>query len=120
MDDEPGILQLFGRMLASAPHRYRVLRANNARRALSLLREHRPDVMLLDLIMPGMDGLQLLQQKAQDPVIQAIPVIAISSRDPTQGAVASHGLTVTRDGGLSESALLSCIRAVSEILSAST
>ncbi len=116
VDDEQEVLQLFGRMLSSSGHGYRVLRAKSGQRALSLLRERKPDVMLLDLIMPGMDGFEVLWEKSQDPTIQDTPVIVISSRDPSGEPIVSDTLTVTRGGGLSVSDLLTCIRAVSQVL----
>jgi len=119
VDDQLEALQLFARMLSSAGRSYRVLRAENGQRALSLLRQRRPDVMLLDLIMPGMDGFQVLQEKSQDPTIREIPVVVISARDPTGEPIVSDTLTVTRSGGLSVRDLLACIQAVSEILSPS-
>ena len=119
VDDEPDALRLFARMLASAPRPYRVLRARNGTRALALMRERRPDVVLLDLIMPGVDGFQVLRCKAGDPDLQPIPVIALSSRDPAGEPIVSDRLTVTRSGGLSARDLLVCIRAISEILSGS-
>jgi hypothetical protein len=119
VDDEPEVLQLFRRMLSTAPTEYQVLQAQSGRRALSLLRQRRPDVMLLDLIMPKMDGFQVLQAKSEDTSIREVPVVVISSRDPVGGPIASDALTVTRGGGLPASDLLTCIRAVSEILSPS-
>jgi CheY-like chemotaxis protein len=116
VDDEPEVLQLFARMLSSAENGYRVLRAKSGQRALSLLRERRPDVMLLDLIMPGIDGFEVLWEKSQDPNVREIPVITISSRDPSGEPIVSDTLTVTRGGGLSVPNLLSCIRAVSDVL----
>ena len=116
VDDEPEVLQLFTRMLASARRDYRVVQAKSAHLALDLLRQRRPDVMLLDLIMPGMDGFQILQEKTRDPDIRGIPVIVVSSRDPAGEPVVSDALTVTRSGGLSGHALLDCVQAVSEIL----
>lgn len=116
VDDEPEVLQLFARMLSSAEKGYRVLRAKSGQRALSLLRERRPDVMLLDLIMPGIDGFEVLWEKSQDPNVREIPVITISSRDPSGEPIVSDTLTVTRGGGLSVPNLLSCIRAVSDVL----
>jgi len=116
VDDEPDALRLFARMLSSSDRGYRVLRAKNGIRAMTLLRQRRPDVVLLDLIMPGMDGFQVLQQKARDPDIKDVPVIVISSRDPGSEPIVSDRLTVTRSGGLSARDLLACIRAVSEIL----
>jgi len=119
VDDEPDVLQLFARMLSSAERSYRVLRAESGPRALSLLRQRRPDVMLLDLIMPGMDGFQVLQEKSRDPSTRDIPVIVVSARDPSGEPIVSEKLTVTRGGGLSVRHLLTCIQAISEILSPS-
>jgi len=119
VDDEPEALQLFTRMLSSAERRYDVLQAKNGHRALTLLRQRKPDVVLLDLIMPGMDGFQVLKQKSQDPAIRQIPVVVISSRDPSGQPIVSDTLTVTRSGGLSARNFLACIQALSEILSPS-
>ena len=119
VDDEPEALQLFTRMLSSAARNYDVLLAKNGQRALGLLRQRQPDVMLLDLVMPGMDGFQVLQEKSQDPSVRDIPVVVISSRDPTGEPIVSDMLTVTRSGGLSVRALLACIQAVSGVLSPS-
>jgi len=116
VDDQPEALQLFGRMLASAGRGYRVLRALNGQRALALLRERKPDVLLLDLIMPGMDGYTVLREKSQDPQLRDIPVVAISAKDPAQGPVASSFLTVARSGSLSSRDLLNCIQAISQVL----
>jgi len=117
VDDDREVLRLFSRMLASGDHRYRLLRATSGRRALSLLRERQPDVMLLDLIMPGMDGFQVLQEKSQDAAIRQIPVVIISSRDPGGQPIVSDTLTVTRSGGLSVRDLLTSIQALTGVLS---
>ncbi|MDI7276081.1 MAG: response regulator, partial [Anaerolineae bacterium] len=117
VDDEPAVLQLFTRLLLSAGRDYDVLQARNGRRALSLLRGRHPDVMLLDLIMPEMDGLEVLREKKQDPAVRDIPVVVISSRDPGGDPLASDTLTVTRGGGLSARDLLGCIGALCEVLS---
>jgi signal transduction histidine kinase/CheY-like chemotaxis protein len=119
VDDEPEVLQLFSRILTSAERGYRVLRAKSGRRALDLLRERRPDLVLLDLIMPGVDGFQVLQQKSQDLSIQDIPVVVISSRDPAREPIVSSVVTVTRSSGLSASDLLTCVRSISETLTPS-
>jgi CheY-like chemotaxis protein len=119
VDDESEIQQLFSRVLSSAGRRYQVVRAMSGQRALKLLRERQPDVMLLDLIMPQVDGFQVLREKAEDPAIRDIPVIVISSRDPARGPVVSDALTVTQGGGLSISDLVACIQAVSDVLAPS-
>jgi len=116
VDDKPEVLQLFARMLSSAQRGYRALRATSGQQALNLLRERRPDVMILDLIMPGMDGFEVLQEKSQDPSICDIPVVVISSRDPIGDPIVSDVLSVSRSGGLSVGDLLTCIEAIREAL----
>jgi signal transduction histidine kinase/CheY-like chemotaxis protein len=119
VDDDPEVLQLFARMLTSVECGYRILQATSGQRALSLMRERQPDVVLLDLIMPRMDGFQMLQEKSKDASIREIPVIVISATDPMGEPIVSDALTVTRGGGLSMRDLVACIRAVSEVLSPS-
>jgi CheY-like chemotaxis protein len=82
-----------------------------------MLRDRHPDVMLLDLIMPGLDGFGVLREKEQDSSIQDIPVIVVSSRDPSGEPIVSETLTIARKGGLSVSDLVTCIGATSQILS---
>ena len=120
VDDEPEIVRLFSRVLASAGHTYRVLRANDGQRALDLMRERRPDVVLLDLVLPGVDGFNVLRVKNADPAIKDIPVVVISSLDPIGQPIASDTLTVTRGGGLSMRDLAACVEAVSGALTPST
>jgi CheY-like chemotaxis protein len=119
VDDQPEALQLFVRMLSSAERDLQILRAESGKRAMSILRQRQPDVLLLDLIMPGMDGYQVLREKAKDPTIRDIPAIIVSSRDPSGSPIASDALGVTRSGGLSVANLVACIDAVSEVLSPS-
>jgi len=116
VDDQAEVLQLFVRMLATNDHRNIVLRAHDGRQALQILRERQPDVMLLDLVMQGMDGFQVLNEKNQDETIRDIPVIVISSQDPTGAPIVSNWITVGRSGGLSAHELLTCIRQLTEIL----
>ncbi len=116
VDDNPEALQLFARMLSSAGKGYQVLRATGGEQALDMLRQRRPDVMLLDLIMPGVDGFQVLREKSMDQTIRDIPVIIISATDPVGEPIVSSVLSVLHKSGLSVRNLLACIRAVSEIL----
>jgi signal transduction histidine kinase/response regulator of citrate/malate metabolism len=116
VDDEPDARQLFRRMLASFPQKYRVLRASDGARAMQILRTQAVDVVLLDLIMPKMDGFRFLALKNQDARLRPIPVIIISARDPQGHPIASNTLAVTRGGGMSMNQVLACIEALSSIL----
>lgn len=116
-DDEPDAQQLFRRMLSSARRGYRVLRADDGQQALEILSRQEVDVVLLDLIMPNMDGFQFMTVKSQRPELREIPIIVISARDPQGHPIVSNVLTVTRRGGISAHQLLECISALRTILS---
>jgi len=58
VDDEPGILRLLKSELTAQG--FGVITAGNGEEALKLIEERRPDVILLDIAMPGMDGLQVM------------------------------------------------------------
>lgn len=116
VDDEPEILRLLARMLSSTEKPYSVIQAMNGIRALQLLRTRKPDMMLLDLVMPEMDGFQVLQEKSQDPAIRDIPVVVISSINPSGESSVSRSFSVARGTGLSAHELLSCIQSITKIL----
>ncbi len=115
-DDEPDLLRLFTRTLASAPEQYRVISAADGVEALTLLRESKPDALILDLLMPHMSGFELLKAKAADDSIRDIPVIVVSSRDPSSQPIVSNQLVVARRGGLSMRSLLDSIEALTRVL----
>jgi signal transduction histidine kinase/CheY-like chemotaxis protein len=120
VDDNPEALQLFGRMLQSADRSYRTIRAMNGRQALELLRARKPDVMILDLIMPETSGFEVLEEKLKDETIRDIPVLVVSSRDPSGSPIVCNRLTVLREGDFSMQDLIDCIVTVSDTLSLRT
>ena len=116
VDDEPNALQLFRRMLASAERSYRVLRATNGRQAIEVMRAQPPDVVLLDLAMPEMDGFGFLTAKGQEPAWRDIPVVLVSARDPLGHPIVSDALAVTCANGLSVRQIVDSVRALSSAL----
>jgi len=88
----------------------------NGPQALGLMRTRQPDVVLLDLVMPEMDGFQVLREKEKDPTIRQIPVLVVSSLDPMRGMAVSNLLSVSRRNGLTPRELTACIQAISSIL----
>ena len=120
IDDEPDALQLFARMLASEGENYHVLFARDGQEAMEVLQESRPDVILLDLVMPHLDGFRLLQLlRTERADLANIPVIVISAHDPSGQPIISSGLLVRQKEGLSIRQTLSCIRVISQILTSS-
>lgn len=118
VDDDEDELHLFARMLASNEDRYSTLQVTSGQRALNMLRNRRPDIVLLDLMMPGMSGFQVLEEKARDAAIADIPVIIISSLDTAVEPMVGS-ITIRHGAGISQRNLISCISALGEILTPS-
>jgi len=79
--------------------------------AVSLLQERRPDVMLLDIEMPRMDGFEVLRQVRHDERLRTLPIVMISSRTGTKHQDRAAELGVSRFLGkpFQESELLATI-----------
>lgn len=59
----------------------KVLTANSGQEGVELAHQNRPDVIFMDIIMPGMDGYQACRDLHRDPATQGIPVIFVSSKN---------------------------------------
>lgn len=80
VDDEPGILDLHVRLLQELAPRCRILKARNGKEALQLMGRERPDLVLLDLIMPMLDGFGVLEAMRERESLCDIPVIVLTAR----------------------------------------
>ncbi|MBI2941005.1 MAG: response regulator [Chloroflexi bacterium] len=109
-DDDPEMVSLLVRMLRSSSRRYRVLAAYNGVEALAMVRERRPDLVLLDLLMPDVDGYSVVTQMRADESLRDVPVIVITARDDEAEVVSAGMLSFTREGGLSIGELMRCLR----------
>lgn len=76
IDDNPDAILLFQRYASNT--RYIVTGVRDADRAVRLTEDHPPKIILLDLMMPGMDGWEVLSQIRQNPLISTIPVVVVS------------------------------------------
>ena len=59
--------------------KYRMLEANDAESGIQLIREQRPDLVLMDIQLPGMDGLSATKVIKEDPDFKDIPIVALTS-----------------------------------------
>jgi CheY-like chemotaxis protein len=82
VDDDAEIRQLLRRMLE--PEGYMVVEAENGRVALERLRETPPSVVLLDLMMPEMDGFAFVTEFRRHEPWRAIPIVVITAKDLTR------------------------------------
>lgn len=85
VDDTPANLRLLSRMLAERGYGIRAV--TSGPRALASARAAPPDLILLDIKMPGMNGYEVCEQLKADPVTRNIPVIFISALDEIQDKV---------------------------------
>ncbi|MCZ2113945.1 MAG: response regulator transcription factor [Anaerolineae bacterium] len=59
---------------------YQVMTANSGIEGLQLARRHRPDLFILDIMMPGVDGYQVCRQIRGDPLLQDVPVLFLTAK----------------------------------------
>jgi adenylate cyclase len=77
VDDLPANVRLLDAVLS--PRGYRVLGAGSGPEALALVAERRPDLILLDIVMPEMDGYEVCRRLRQDPATAFLPVVMITA-----------------------------------------
>jgi signal transduction histidine kinase/DNA-binding LacI/PurR family transcriptional regulator/AraC-like DNA-binding protein len=84
VDDVPAILEMHARIVEAQLPGYHVLRARNGRDALEIIRSQRPDLVLLDLMMPELDGFGVLEAMREDKASSNIPVIVLTGQVLTE------------------------------------
>ena len=77
VDDTPANVKLLDAVLA--PRGYTVLAAGSGEEGLALIEAERPDLILLDILMPGMDGYETCRRVREDPATAYLPVIMITA-----------------------------------------
>ncbi len=115
-DDEPDAIQIFRRMLVSTERGYRILTAVDGAQALTLMRNEKPDLVLLDLSMSVVDGFDVLQTRQENEELREIPVVIISARDPLDQPLSSSFLAVARGDGLKAVEILKSMQSLIQIL----
>lgn len=92
-DDDPDILNLVQRRLTLDGHD--VVPARDGDEARALVEEHHPDALVLDVVMPGQDGLELTRWAREEYEDKEIPIILLSAR--TQAPDIARGLAAGAD-----------------------
>jgi threonine synthase len=82
IEDDPQATLLLRRILQTRGE-YRIFEAHDGAASLELVRRERPDVILLDLMMPGMDGFEVLEALKADDKVKDVPVIVITAKELT-------------------------------------
>ena len=78
VEDEPDTAEMFAEMMRLSG--YQVYKSYGGVAALALIDEHKPDAVVLDVMMPDLSGLDVLRQMRQNPEMADIPVVVASAK----------------------------------------
>lgn len=92
VDDEPDLIKVVHVRLAALG--YEVIAANNGLEGLKKAEKEKPDLILLDVMMPRMDGLDVLRRLKDNPGTAAIPVLMLTATDDTESISRARDLGV--------------------------
>src|SRR5215208_3067469 len=78
IEDEADAAELFAEMMRVSG--FRVLKTSSSTPAISLITTEKPDIIILDIMMPDISGLDILRQMRQSPDLADIPVVVVSAK----------------------------------------
>jgi CheY-like chemotaxis protein len=122
VDDNLDVCRMFSQMLQTSPNRYRVLTAHSGKEGLAIMRQDVPDAVILDILMPDLDGFAVIQRMKQEPALADIRIVLASAYGASE-AIASNTqgeISIHKSTGFKPSELINCIDAVVAELIAST
>jgi twitching motility two-component system response regulator PilH len=109
VDDSPTDVRVFTTLLERAGHQ--VVAVSSAEEGIERVRREQPDLVIMDVIMPGMNGFQATRTLTRDPATSAIPVVMITTKsmetDRVWGMRQGARAFITKP--VNENELLACI-----------
>lgn len=96
VDDDPDTLEMHARIVQRHSPSHQVLKARNGLEALDILQRERVDLVLLDLMMPEMDGFAVLEAMRNRAATRTIPVIVVTGQTLTESEMVRLNVGVTR------------------------
>ena len=115
VDDDPMVLELMQAVLE--PEGFTVLKTGSGREGISLAREHRPHLIVLDLLMPDVDGFQVLNELKCAPPTASIPILVLTCKSLTlaEKAVLNGRISdLVQKGGFNRADFVAQIRSLLE------
>jgi CheY-like chemotaxis protein len=96
IEDDPEVIELL--RLIVARHGFEFIEARGGAKGIELVKQHLPDLVLLDLMMPGLDGWEVFDLLRGDPETKDIPIIVVTARAHFDERVAE--MRAANDGNL--------------------
>lgn len=81
-EDEPVLIEMYKLYFERAG--YEVLKAGNGRECIDFVKKEKPNIILLDILMPKLDGWEVLKQLKADPETKQVPILVFSNLGQTQ------------------------------------
>jgi CheY-like chemotaxis protein len=94
VDDDPGVVNVVRQLLEDEP--YEIQSASDGQEALRAIAREQPDIILLDLLMPRLDGFGVIEAVEQDPSYRDIPVVVLTAKTLTNDELAGLQQRVSR------------------------
>jgi signal transduction histidine kinase/CheY-like chemotaxis protein len=116
VDDDRDALLVLTALLHSVAPDLEVETATTGAQALDVLRRLRPDLTLLDILMPDMNGWQVLHAKHREEQIAELPVVLVSAQDPREKPMLSQIVVAAMGEGLSINKIMLCAQQLSTLL----
>jgi signal transduction histidine kinase/CheY-like chemotaxis protein len=112
VDDDRGFALLVERILQTSGKSFEVRRAYDGVQGLAAMQDRAPDLILLDLVMPGLDGFGLLEQLKAAPTLAGIPVILLTANTSAGEQETPNQFVVRHPEGLYPAEVMSCLNAI--------
>jgi len=87
VDDNPSNVDILRARLAA--HGYEIITAADGEEALATIHEHLPDLILLDVMMPKLDGIEVCRRVRADPKLPFIPIVMVTAKSDSKDVVAA-------------------------------
>ncbi len=116
VDDDHDTVRLLSRMARLVDRRYHITRAFDGRQALDSMNKRTPDAVILDLLMPDMDGYTVLERMRASPRLAGVPVVVATARGREQESISAEGLGLVRKDGFSIAEVMRCLKATLDAL----
>jgi len=113
IDDDRDFVRLMRRMLTDPVRRYQVIGAYSGQEGLTMIGRYQPDLVLLDLMLPDIDGFQVIERIRANPTWQRLPIVVVSAREEPEGYEALRGtLLITKTDGLTPGEIVQWVQEV--------